>query len=250
MNKQLIAIAIALTAFVCASPAHAQYVDRDDSARFEEDFQQDEFMINARGHALVIPGFVLDWFWAEHANHWSNSKTNFAWGGEFSWRRNGEYEIGLAVDWADLRMTDDWWQDRDDPVGGADWTTQELQLLSIQFFSRWFWDVAEWFSPFVGVGLGPGIVFGKVTKYNPSPGSDCRSQLDAGTFPPPCSEDAEIDTGSGFDAGVEETAVPPVVPIIGFGGGARFNIAKYGMLKIEVGFQDYFYAGLGAGVQW
>lgn len=249
MNKHTAALVIALASLTAASDATAQYVDRDDSARFEEDYEQDEFMINARGHALVIPGFMLDWIWSEHANHWSNGKSNFAWGGEFTWRRNGEYEIGLAVDWADLRMTPDWWQDNDDPPAGADWTTQELQLVSIQFFTRWFWDINEWFSPFVGVGLGPGILLGKVTKYNPSPGSECRSQLDAGTFPPPCSADG-VDLDSGFDAGNEETTIPPVVPVVAFGGGARFNIAKYGMLKIELGFQDYFYAGLGAGVQW
>lgn len=250
MYKHIAALCIAVGLFACASNASAQYVDRDDSARFEEDFQKDEFMINVRSHALVVPGFILNWFWAQHKNHWSDGKKNFAYGGEFTWRRRGEFEIGLGVDWADLRMTDGWWQDKDDPVSGNDWTTQQLQLLSIQFFTRWFWNVAEWFSPFVGVGLGPGIIFGKVTKYNPSPGTQCRTELDAGTYPPPCSADGSVNLSSDFDAGVVEKSVPPVVPILAFGGGARFNIAKYGMIKLEVGFQDYFYAGLGLGVQW
>ncbi len=250
MNKTTLALTLALGTFAVSPDADAQYVDRDESARFEEDFQQDEFMVNARGHALVIPGFILNLFWKEHENHWANGKTNFAWGGEFTWRRKGEYEIGLSVDWADLRTSDGWWQDKDDPPSGADWTTQEIQLLSVQFFSRWFWNVSEWFSPFVGVGLGPGIIFGEVTKYNPSPGSACRAELDAGQFPPPCSADGNVDLASDFDNGIVEKSVPPVVPVVGFGGGARFNIAKHGMIKIELGFQDYFYAGLGAGVQW
>lgn len=249
MQRQLLAATLAALTLATSTQAAAQYVDRDDSARFEEDFQQDEFMISARMHALIIPGFVLGWFWSEHENHWSGGKSNFAYGGELTWRRRGEFEIGLAVDWADLRMNPGWWQDRDDPPRNADWTRQELQLLSIQFFTRWFWDVTEWFSPFVGVGLGPGIVFGEVTKYNPSPGSQCRNELEAGQFPPPCTDDG-VDLSSGFDAGVEEKSVPPVVPIIAFGGGARFNIAKHGMLKLELGFQDYFYAGAGIGAQW
>ena len=98
------------------------------------------------------------------------------------------------------------------------------------------------------MGLGPGIILGAVTKYNPVPGSDCRQQLDAGDFPPACTD--TVDTSSGFDAGIKEKSVPPVVPILGVGGGVRFNIAKYGVLKLEVGFQDYFYAGGGVGVQW
>ena len=252
MNARLTLIAMAfLAAFALHTPAaSAQYVDRDDNARFEEDFVKDEFMINARTHALFVPGFVLNWFWSEHANHWSNGKTNFAFGGEFSWRRKGEYELGLAVDWADMKMTDDWWQDKDDPVSGADWTEQKLTLLSITFFSRWFWNVAEWFSPFIGVGLGPGIVLGEVTKYNPRQGSQCRQQLDAGTFPPPCSADGNVDLANDFESGVVEEDVPPVVPVLAFGGGVRFNIAKYGMIKLELGFQNYFYGGIGAGVQW
>lgn len=246
--SRIAALAAVLLCTMFSAQASAQYVDRDESARFEDDKKSNEYMFNLRGHAIVIPGFVLSWFWQEHANHWSSGHPNFAWGGEFTWRRNGEYELGVAVDWADLSMPAEWWLDHNDPLDDADWTTQELKLLSIHFFSRWFWDVEPWFSPFIGLGIGPGIVLGKVTRYNPSPSSQCRRELASGQFPPPCTADG-ADTSSGFDDGKVE-GVPPVVPVIAFGGGVRFNIKEVGMLKLEVGFQDYFYAGLGLGAQW
>lgn len=253
MNRAAIALVATVATFALAAPASAQYVDRDDSARFEDDFQEDEFMINFRGHALVVPGFVLNWFWEEHENHWTKGKTNFAWGGELTWRRRGEFELGLGVDWVDLRMPDGWWQDKQEPRSEADWTQVELQMLSIQFFTRWFWDVQDWLSPFVGVGLGPGIIFGDILKYNPSAGSTCRSALQSGDFPPPddqCLDDEGQPDATQFDAGQVEETVPPLVPVLAVGAGLRFNIADYGMIKIEMGFQDYFYLGAGAGVQW
>jgi len=41
-----------------------------------------------------------------------------------------------------------------------------------------------------------------------------------------------------------------VLPVINLSAGLRFNIARYGVLKLEVGFQDYFYSGAAVGVQW
>lgn len=252
MNKSLAAFGTVLALSALAAPASAQYVDRDDSARFEEEFDTDEYMVNGRFSAIVVPGFILNWFWGEHENHWTKGKTNFAYGGELTWRRRGEFEIGLGVEWADIRTPDGWWQDKDEPRVEADWTEVNLQLLNVTFFTRWFWDVQEWFSPYLGVGIGPGIVFGEILKYNPTGGSTCRQELQAGDFPPPSclDENGEPLLDSQFDAPEEESSVPPLVPVLALAGGLRFNIADYGMFKLEVGFQDYFYASAGLGVQW
>ena len=250
--KKLLALTFALAVFVPFG-ASAQYVDRDDSARFEEDFDDDEFVIAARSRAIIVPGFALNWFLEEHENHWSKGQKNFAFGGEAMWRRAGEYEIGVAVDWANLSMPAGWWQDRNEPRNEADWTEVDLKLVSVVFISRWFWDVQEWLSPFVGVSIGPGIVLGAVTKYNPAAGSDCRAALNADVFPPDdacLDEDGNPQLQTDFEPGERETAIPPIVPVLGVTGGLRFNFATHGLFKIEVGFQDYFFAGLGLGVQW
>ena len=232
--------------------AGAQYVDRDDSARFEEEFDDEEFSVAGRFRAIVVPGFILNWFLEEHENHWSRGQKNFAVGGEAIWRRANEYEIGVAVDWANLAMPDGWWQDRNEPRNEADWTLVDLKLLSVVFISRWFWKPQPWLHPYFGVSIGPGIVFGNVLKHNPSAGTSCRAELEQGIFPPPscADENGDIQLEANFDAPEREDTIPPVVPVLGVTGGLRFNFLDYGLFKIEVGFQDYFFAGAGLGVQW
>lgn len=231
--------------------ATAQYVDRDDSARFEDELDDEEFMIAARFRAILVPGFALNWFLDEHENMWTKGTTNFSWGGEAIWRRAKEYEIGVAVDYADLSMPDGWWLDRGEPPHEADWTTVDLKLLSVTFETRWFWRPQPWLSPYLGVSIGPGFVLGEVRKRNPGPGTDCRAALEAGTFDPDECRDAsgEIDLDK-FEAGERETTIPPIVPVLGAVAGLRFNVADYVAIKVEMGFQDYFFLGLGLGAQW
>lgn len=231
--------------------ATAQYVDRDDSARFEEEFDDEEFMIAGRFRAILIPGFALSWFLDEHENMWTKGQTNFSWGGEAIWRRANEYEIGVAVDYADLSMPDGWWLDRGEPVDEADWTMVDLKLLSVTFVSRWFWRPQPWLSPYLGVSVGPGFVLGEVLKRNPAPGSDCRAALEGGTFDPDeCRDDGgDIDLDD-FEAAEREDTIPPVLPVLGAVAGLRFNVADYVAIKVEAGFQDYFFLGTGLGVQW
>lgn len=249
--KRLLALMVVL-ATLTPSLATAQYVDRDDSARFEEEFDDEEFSVAFRFRGIIVPGFILNWFLEEHENHWTKGQKNFAYGGEAIWRRAGEYEIGVAVDWADLSMPAGWWQDLNEPRDEADWTEVDLKLLSVVFISRWFWKVQPWLHPYLGVSIGPGIVFGEVLKYNPSAGTACRAELEGGTFPPEACLDENGDPllESAFDAPEPEDTIPPIVPVLGFVGGLRFNFLDYGLFKLEVGFQDYFFLGAGLGVQW
>ncbi len=247
-------IALLFVFLLCLVPtsAAAQYVDRDDSARFEEEFDDEGVMIAGRFRAIIIPGFMLNWFLDEHENHWTKGQTNFSYGGEAVWRRANEYEIGVAVDYANLSMPDGWWLDKNETVDEADWTFVDMKLLSVTFLSRWFWRPEPWLSPYLGVSIGPGFVLGEVLKHNPRAGTDCRAALDAGEFPPEeCNDaDGEIDLENDFDSPQKEETIPPIVPVLGAVAGLRFNIAEYIAFKLEFGFQDYFYLGTGLGVQW
>lgn len=244
----LTSLFVALTGLLASPAAFAQYIDHDDRARFESELAQDEFMAVARFRAIMVPPFALGLFFDEHANNWENGNTNFAYGVEFSWRRSTDFEIGLAIDYADLSMAGQFWLASDDPPEDADWTVVDASLLSVVISSYWFWNINEWFTPYVGGGIGPGFIIGDVLKYNPRVGSPCRQ---SGVFNPPgcLDENGQPDLAAHFDP-AEKEDIPPILPVINVVGGARFNIQKHGVLKLELGFQNYLFAGISAGGQW
>jgi len=148
-------------------------------------------------------------------------------------------------------MPSQFWLEKDKAPVEADYTTVDMQLLSVAFTTYWFWNVQKWLSPYVGGGIGPGIVFGEILKYNPAPGTQCRADASAGTVgADSCyGDDGKPDLSNDYEA-PEKEKIPPVLPVINLSAGLRFNIARYGVLKLEVGFQDYFYSGAAVGVQW
>jgi len=248
VNKISSFLIAAMLSLAVSSVAQAQYVDRDDMARFESELKRDEFMTVARFRAIMLPPFLLGLFFDEHANNWQDGTTNFAYGVEFSWRRGEDFEIGLAVDYADLSMPGQFWLASGDPPEESDWTVVDASMLSLVISSYWFWNVEEWFTPYVGGGIGPGIILGDVLKYNPRVGSPCRQ---SGVYNPPgcLGEDGKPNLEAHFDP-AEKEDIPPVIPVLSLTAGARFNIKKHGVLKVEFGFQNYLFAGISAGGQW
>lgn len=239
---------LALLGLLTPATSFAQYVDRDDPARFESELDKDDFMMVGRFRAVHLPGFMLDLFFDEHANTWQDDQTNFAYGAEFSWRRKRDFEIGFAIDYANLSMPSQFWLASGDPPEDGDWTTVDAQLLSVVISSYWFWNPQPWLSPYIGGGIGPGVMLGDVLKYNPKPGSPCRQPGVLG--PPECyTLDNQPDLEANFDPPVEED-IPPVIPVINVVGGLRFNIQKHAVLKLEVGFQNYAFGGIALGGQW
>jgi hypothetical protein len=250
MRRFTTLIAALLSCVVFAPSASAQYVDRDDSARFDDEFDENDFMIIARSRAVVIPGFLLDAGFDRHKNHWSDGQQNWSFGGEFSWRRMDEFEYSLGVDYADMSMSDGFWLESGDPGDQADWTELDLQVLSVVFSIYWIWDVEPWFTPFVGGGIGPAFLLGDYTKYNPSAGSQCRGALAGGDEAPASCFNADGTINeSTFDAPQPED-LPPILPIINITGGLRFNLGEYAVLKLETGFYSYLYVGAGIGAQF
>lgn len=246
------AVLVAL-AILVPSTATAQYVDRDDNVRLEEEFDENEFYIGPRIRAIAVPKFILDLWFDEHANHWQG-RTNLSYGLEFVWRKVDQYEISTAFDYAQLGMEDDFWLEKGDNPDQADYTEVDLQVASLVVSGYWYWDVQEWFSPYVGGGIGAGLVLGDIVKFDPRPGTDCTSGLgqSSGFAPNSCfGPNGEPDPSAiDLDNPEIEEGVPPVVPIVNLSGGARFNIADHGVIKLEMGFYDYFFVGLSGGYQW
>lgn len=248
------ALAVALVAAAVAiapRPAAAQYVDRDDDIRFEDEFDTHEFAVAPRVRAVVVPDFILGAFYDRHASHW-DGESNLAYGLEFVWRKVGEYEIVTAVEYADLSMPSDFWLQEGDSKQDATYTELDLQLLSLTVSGYWYWDVEEWFAPYVGGGIGAGVVMGDIVKWEPRESSECYAGLgtESGWAPNSCFGDDGEPSPEAFEDPETESEIPPVVPVVNLAAGLRFNIAKHGMIKLEAGFYDYFFVGLAGGAQW
>ncbi len=256
MDFRLIAVFFVIALLWLPAVASAQHGDMSDDVRFEDELSSSEFMITGRVRAIAVPSFILGFFFDEHSSNWSDGQKNFSYGAEFVWRRGSDFELGLAVDHADLSMPEAFWKESGDSPQSADWTEMDLQVWSVVFSAYWFWDVETWFTPFIGGGLGPGIVINNVERYDPEPGSACYSGLggsgDATFAPPECfREDGSPDEDSiDFENPTSEDDIPPVVPMVNLTAGLRFNIQNYGVLKIETGIYPYLFAGVGFGGQW
>lgn len=251
-------ILFGLMALLMAIPAvaFAQHGDITDGVRFQEELNPNEFMLTGRVRAIAIPSFVLGIFFDEHSSHWSDGKRNLAYGTEFVWRRGNDFELGIAGEYADLSMSDGFWNEEGDSAQDADWTEMDLKVWSVVFSAYWFWDVQPWFTPFIGGGIGPGFIIDNIQRYEPHPDSACHTGLGGGgsaTFAPPeCfREGGEPDEDAfDFESPDTENDIPPVVPMINLTMGMRFNIQDHGVIKLETGIYPYLFAGIGFGGQW
>ncbi len=252
-HKRMAQAAIVLLLSVWASPAWAQFATGRDSVIEEEEVDRSEYMITARARAIAVPGFILGIWFDEHATHWSEGQSNMAYGAEFAWRKRGDYELSFSFEWADLSMKPAFWRESGDTPDEARYTELDLQIASFVFASYWVWDPQPWLSPYVGGGIGAGVVLGGLSKYKATAGSACEAAV-AGADPlrpPECfnaageAADGAVDRGS-----VEREDILPVVPILHAAAGLRFNIAEHGVIKLELGLNDYVYAGISVGGQW
>ncbi len=250
-----VALAAIVGAFMVIAPsqASAQYVDRDNEVRFAEEFDTNEYLVAPRIRAIVVPDFMLGIWYDEHASHW-DGRSNLAYGFEFVWRKVDAFEMSTAIEYADLSMPSGFWKETGDDAAEADFTEVDMRLLSAVVSGYWYWDVQKWFSPYVGGGVGAGVVLGDIVRYDPNPNSSCEAQLsESGGFAPnACFGDNGEPAPDAIDQNSRkvEDSVPAVVPMINLTGGLRFNIGKYGVAKLEVGFYDYFFAGASMGAQW
>lgn len=254
MQKKVAQAAITLALCLLASPAWAQFATGKDSVVEEERVDRSEYMITARARAIAVPGPILGIWFDEHATHWSDGQTNMAYGAEFAWRKRGDYELSFSFEWADLSMSNAFWREKDDPVSESRYTELDLQVASFVFASYWIWDPKPWISPYVGGGIGAGVVIGGLTKYQVRAGSQCAQDIESGSDPlrpPSCFDGSGEPTDQAIDRGDPEVEdLLPIVPILHAAAGLRFNIADHGVIKLEVGLNDYIYGGISVGGQW
>jgi opacity protein-like surface antigen len=247
----LVAVLSIFAATLAPLEASAQQVD--DEIEIDDSYDRNEYMLTPRVRAIVVPDWVMGMWFEEHASHW-DGQANMAYGLDFVWRKVGDFEISTAVEYADLSMPDAFWQEQGDEPRESDFTEVDLQLLSLVFSGYWYWDVEQWFAPYVGGGIGLGVPLGDIVKYEPIEGGDCHSNLgqSSGFAPNSCFNDNGDPNPDAIDLDNPdvEDGVPVVVPMLNLTGGMRFNIGDHGVAKLEVGFYNYFFAGLSLGGQW
>lgn len=253
-NKRLSFCLLVAALLIAPLSAWAEPEDPIAGVEFTDDLRTNEFMITARARAITVPGFLLGAFLDQHGSHWAEGHSNMSYGAEFVWRRGDDFELGFAVDHADLSMPGAFWLEKNKDPQKADWTVVDLQLLSVVFSAYWFWNIQPWFAPYVGGGIGPGFMMGNVTYYQPDRSHLCYTDLgrDPAFAPPGCflpNGDPDPEAIN-LDTPEIEDRIPSVIPILNLTAGARFTIADHLVLKLEAGFYDYFFAGAAIGAQW
>jgi opacity protein-like surface antigen len=236
--------------WLAPAPVSAQYVDTKDDERFSDEFEENSYHIVGRMRAIGIFNPLLGIGFERHAANWTDGP-NFSYGLEWVWRKKDAFELSIAGEYADLSMPSEFWLEDGDPRSSADHLDFNLGVASLTFSGYYYFPVTDVFQPYVGGGLGLGVTLGDVTKYNPADGTMCESQVIAGNWDnSACFDDSGNRIDSQFEPGEPEDRIWPVVPIVNATAGARFNIHRNGIVKVEFGFYDYLYAGVSAGARW
>ncbi len=233
-----------------ASPAAAQMA----SSSFESSMSSNEFMLTGHFRAIHVPDFAVGLFQDEHGSTWDGDNQNFSYGGQFTWRRGSDFELGVGFDFADYSTPDGFWlESGEDPQEEARWVESDRQAFSVMVTAYWFWDLTSWLSPYVGGGIGPGFIVDNSQRYRPRQGSACAEGLGHGAdfAPAACFDDRgdpdpdQID----LDSPIDESSLPSTLPMVNLTSGLRLNMGR-GVLRLEAGIQPHLFAGAGLGLQW
>jgi len=207
--------------------------------------------------AIIVPSFMLDWFFDIHANTWSQGQQNWAFGAEFIIRRIEKFDLTFGISWADIRTQDDWWLESGKALVDADWGQNNLSLLNLIVTIDWLAEIKRYWQFYYGVGLGLAIRLGDFTKTDVDPaciedaGYDPYSATDARVLNEYCFDDEGNPRLRPGATPQEEEKLPPILPAITLHVGTRWIIAEDWAIQLEVGWETiYFYGGLEFGYIW
>lgn len=212
---------------------------------------------------LSIPNFVLDGFFSRHTGMWEEDAVNLSYGLSWSYSRPDAYEISATVQQASMATADGYWLEKGDPVQEADWTTNDLSLLSVETQFHWLAGLSgDGNTQFAyGFGLGVAKVSGKFKKYDLNvvecDGWSNEDRLSTDTALLDKCFTATGDPAFVLDSNnkpkvVVEDKIPPVVPILSASIGLRQTISKNAVLGLDLGIRapQGLFVGLSAGYQW
>lgn len=212
---------------------------------------------------LSIPNFVLDAFFSRHTGMWEGDAVNLSYGLSWSFSRPDAYEISATVQQASMATADGYWLEKGDLVEEADWTTNDLSMLSVETQFHWLTGLSGDGRTQLAYGFGLGVakVSGQFKKYDLNVVEcDDWSPADRLSTDPSLLDRCFTADGSpafvidnqGNPKVVVEDKIPPVVPILSASIGLRREISENAVLGLDMGIRapQGLFVGLSAGYQW
>ena len=209
-----------------------------------------------------IPNFVLDGFFSRHTGMWEGDAVNLSYGLNWSYSRPDAYEISAAVQQTSMATGDGYWLEKGDRVEEADWTTNNLSMLSVETQFHWLSGLSGDGRTQLAYGFGLGVakVSGKFKKYDLNV-AECsgltneeRLSTDAALLDKCFTEtgDPAFVLDGGKPKFIVEDKIPPVVPVLSASIGLRQAISDNAVLALDMGIRapQGLFVGLSAGFQW
>jgi hypothetical protein len=207
-----------------------------------------------RTRMVSIPSWFLGLFLKEAV-----PLRSYGVGGEF-FRRKGDMDIVVGFGYQRMSPADGNWLGKGHAASvDTDFVQfRNFGLIGLDVAFIWHQRLNEYFGMHYGAGLGLAFVTGKILRTS---AADCTEQNAGDTSmckpsfcgPEGCSEDAlvksegDVDNGPMFPHRYKESSVPGAIPIINLVTGLNLRLpeVKGFEARLEVGFYDAFFAGLG-----
>jgi hypothetical protein len=227
--KRIVRAALVFAGLFVVGAAHADEVGRHDQVAAESD-DGVSYGVAMRLRYVSVPGWTLELF----TTHNVPLATLGHFGIEF-FRRRGKTDLVGALSYQNMSPPDGNWlgigHQASTDTNFVQFKGLAIYNVDFAFLSRETFN--DWVGMHYGAGLGIGIVTGHVVRTIYS----C-NESDFGRCRPP----ATLNTRA-------ETSVPPVVPIVNVVVGVDFRVPSVDRweVKLEAGFYDAFFLGLGVG---
>jgi hypothetical protein len=209
-----------------------------------------------------IPNVLLDGFFSRHTGMWEGDAINLSYGLSWSYSRPDAYEISATVQQTSMATADGYWLEKGDRVEEADWTTNNLSMLSVETQFHWLTGLSGDGRTQLAYGFGLGVakVSGEFKKYDLNVAEcDDWSPVDRLSTDAALLDKCFTDTGEPafvLDGGKPKFAVedkiPPVVPVLSASIGLRQELSENAVLGLDMGIRapQGLFVGLSAGFQW
>lgn len=204
---------------------------------------------------VSVPGWFLSLFTDENV-----PLSSYAIGGEF-FRRKGDMDIAFGLTWQKMGPPDGNWLGRgEDPALETDLLQfRNFGMVAFDISFLWRTELGRYVSTRYGMGLGLGIITGKLLRVSAgTPGCKDNPGDEAKCVPiycPPsgCTEvlhkmnEGRPDTSPVDPHRFAEPSVPGALPVLNFVVGLDFRIpdVKGFEFRLDAGFYDAFFLGLG-----
>ena len=256
----LLSLSLLLPAAVSAQDEAEVYApDVNETPRFS---RPGFYAISPTVSYVNIPNFVLDGFFSRHTGMWEGDAVNLSYGLSWSYSRPDAYEISAAVQQTSMATGDGYWLEKGDRVEEADWTTNNLSMLSVETQFHWLTGMSGDGRTQLAYGFGLGVakVSGKFKKYDLNV-AECSGLTNEERLSTDAALLDKCFTDNGDPAFVldgekpkfiVEDKIPPVVPVLSASIGLRQAISDNAVLALDMGIRapQGLFVGLSAGFQW